>query len=140
MPSTSFVRTQFHASPDVLAEMERVDVEKLGNIVQGAVSSISYQTGMTENEVMSTLGKLRIEMVGQLKGVLDNLVANGELSYPDTSKLSRILEGAIRSIADATDLDTDEITEILSKEPWTSIGTVIGPLRMRSRIDRADQV
>jgi|GEM_PF-4264014 len=140
MPSTSFVRTQFHASPEVLAEMERVDMEKLANIVQGVVSSVSYQTGMTENEVMSTLGKLRIEMVGQIKDMLDDLATQGELSYPDTAKLGRILESAIRNIADATDLDTDEITEILSRKPWTSIDMVVEPLRMRSRIDRADQV
>jgi uncharacterized protein YidB (DUF937 family) len=140
MPSTSFARTQFHASPEVLAEMERVDMEKLGNIVQGAVSSVSYQTGMTENEVMSLVCKLRVEMVGEIKGVLDNLAARGELSYPDTAKLGRILEGAIRSIADATDLDTAEITEILSREPWTSVDIVVKPLRIRSRIDRSDQV
>lgn len=140
MPSRFFPRTQFHASPEALVEMERADMDKLSNIVKDAISSASQQTGLTEDDVMIVLGKLQVEMLGQMKGHLDMLMAQGEIERVDTRRLSNALESAIRSIAEATDLATAQITEIFVIEKWSNVDSIVESLRIMSRADRADQV
>ena len=140
MPSTSFERTQFHASPEILAKMERTDTDKLCNIVKDAISSASYSCGISEDALVQILGKLQVEMVGQMKGYLESLMMRGEIDRMDAKNLSKALETAIRSIADATDLDTSEICEIFVREKFSNLDVIVESLRARSRMDRADQV
>lgn len=140
MPSTSFERTQFHASPEILAEMERTDTDKLSNIVKDAISAASYSCGISEDTLLSILGKLQVETVGQMKGYLESLMQRGEIDQMDAKNLSNALEAAISSIADATDLDTAEICEVFVREKFFPIDAIVESLRARSRADRADQV
>ncbi len=140
--STPIINNQFqqyYASPAVLAEMERQDLDKLSNIVKEAMSSICSKTGLEQSEVLSIFGKARVERVDQLKGALDALETSGEMVRTDTAMLAREMEHAIAVIAEATQLDTDEISDVFSRERGSSLEIVIKRLRSRSKRDRADQ-
>lgn len=119
---------------------ERIDMQKLGGVVSNAVTSISTKTGLPENEVLDIMEKVRVEMVGDLKGAILTLESNGAIPNVNADKLSMAMEEAIETIADATDLDTDEITEVFTKEEGASLDHIIFRLRERSRVDRSNQV
>lgn len=127
--------TQFTSNPS-----ERVDMQKLGTVVENAVRSISAKTSLAENEVLDILEKVRVTMVGELRRAVEILEARGMIQAVDESRLSAAIEEAIEEISNATDLNTDEITEVFTKEEGASLEHIVFRLRARSVLDRANHV
>lgn len=116
--------------------LDKVDVEKLVRVVNEAVTAISVSTSLSADEVLEILESINVEMVRELEPALMALGKTGKTI--DAAKLSRAIGKAIASISWATDLHTDEITTIFSKQPGASVEDVVDRLHAQSRKDRAD--
>ena len=127
--------TQFNATPS-----ERMDMEKLAGVVNDAITAVSRKTRLPEHEVLDILEKVRVNMVGDLKHAIQTLEDAGEIPHVDPEQLSMALEAVIGSIAEATDLNTDEITEVLTMQQGATFDNVVFHLRTRSRIGRSNHV
>jgi hypothetical protein len=127
--------TQFDVSPS-----EKMDMEKLATVINEAITAISSKTSLPENEVLDILEKVRVDMVGNLKKAIQALEERGEIPNVDPGRLGMAIEEAIEAISAATDLNTDEITEVLTWVEGASFDHIVYSLRTRSRIGRSDHV
>ena len=119
---------------------ERMDMEKLAMVVNDGITSISGKTGLPENEVLDLLEKVRVEMVGDLKKAIIALEERGAIPNLDPGLLGMALEEAIGAIVEATDLNTNEVTEVLTTQEGASFDRIVFHLRSRSCIGRANHV
>lgn len=116
---------------------EKANLGKLDRVVNDAITAISTKTGLSVNEAREIMANLRVEMVGEIRGVIDTLGNLNAVKHADAAKLSGAIEDAIESIANATDLVTDEITEIFTQEAGASIEDVVSRLYAKSKADRS---
>jgi uncharacterized hydantoinase/oxoprolinase family protein len=128
MPTPQFTVTA--AGPD------KRDIEKLGNVIKEAVMSISNASSLSADEVLDLLEKVHVEMVRELQGRVESLEDRGEIRRVDPVTLSNAIEEAIEVIATATDLDTEEITDIFTAEPGASVDNIVHRLRAKSTHNR----
>ena len=119
---------------------ERIDVQKLGEVVEDAILLISAKTGLDEEHVLDILEKVRVPMVGELKNTLEILEARGMIQPLDKDRMCAAIKSAISSIAHATDLSTAEITEVFCKQDGASLEHIIFRLRARSILNRSNHV
>ncbi len=136
---SQYTSTQFTASPAVLAAMEREDIEKLEKVLKDAISHVCSSTGLSESEAMDVLWNVRVELSSQLKGAIESLQRQSVIKQTDSAKLATALEGAIRMISDATDLNTDEITDMFTRLKGANWDKIVARIRTKSRMDRFDQ-
>lgn len=129
MPTTQFVE-------DDLA-FEKANFGKLEKTVNEAITGVSALTGLPVNEVLEVMGSIRVEMVGEIRGAIDALGNLNAVKHADAAKLSKAIEWAIESVANATDLDTDEITYIFTKRPGADMEDIVSRLYAKSKTDRA---
>ena len=120
------------------AALDKVNVEKLRKVVNDAVMAISSTTSLPASEVLDILENIRVETVGKLREAIETLGSQRQTLSVDKDKLSKAIEKAIESIADATGLDTDEITMIFTKENDASVNNIVLRLRAQSKHDRAN--
>lgn len=116
---------------------EKANLGKLDKVVNDAITAISTKTSLPVSEVREIMGNVRVELVGEIRGVIDTLGNLNAVKHADAAKLSSAIEDAIESIANATDLDTDEITEIFTKEAGASVEDVVSRLYAKSKADRS---
>ena len=119
---------------------ERMDMEKLAGVLNDAITAISGKTGLPENDVLDILEKVRVARVGDLRHAVRSLEDQGAIPAVDPGLLGMALEEAILAIADATDLSTDEITDVLTMERGATFDHVIMHLRTRSCVGRSNHV
>ncbi len=134
-----YIASQFTASPSVLAAMERQDMEKLEKVIKEAISSVSSSTGLSESEVMDVFWNVRVQMTSELRSAISSLQQQGVIKQTDPVKLALAMEHAIRMIAEATDLNTDELTDMFTRLKGASWEKFIARIRTKSRMDRMDQ-
>lgn len=115
---------------------DKQNIEKLGAVVNEAITSISVASDLSTMEVLNLLEKVHVEMVSELKGAVETLEDRGELKRVDPEKLSKAIEKAIDAISNATDLDTDQITEIFAAQPDASVDNIVHRLRVKGAANR----
>ena len=116
---------------------EKVEIEKLEKFVNETVSTMAASTNLEPSEALDILENIQVEMVGELRSVV-NVLGNAKEAAKrvDPAKLSWEIEKAIEAISVATDLDTDEITTIFSMNPGASLADVSYRLHRQSAHDR----
>ncbi len=136
---TQYIAKTYTASPTVLAAIEQQDVEKLEMVIRQAISSIGSSCGLSESEVMDVLGNVRVSMSSELKSAVESLQKQGIIKPVDSSILSRALEQGYRMVAQATDLNTDELTDMFTRLKGANMDKIVARIHTKSRLDRFDQ-
>ncbi len=95
------------------ADAERVDMEKLGKVVGEALESIRRMSKRPPLEVMRNFADI------------------------DDAELQHATREAFKQIFTATDLDRDQITDILKTYPDASMIDIVDRLREQSKVKRA---
>jgi hypothetical protein len=129
MPTTQFDESDL--------AFEKANIGKLEKVVNDAVTAISAKTSLPVNEVLEVLENVRVEMVGEIRGAVDSLGNLSAVKHADAAKLSKAIEDAIGTIANATDLDTDEITWIFTRKPGAGVEDIVFRLNEKSKFDRS---
>lgn len=105
---------------------EQDDIEKLRNVVVGAFGAIMKATGLSEKEVLHVIEDVHVEM---LKDVLKEGIHADELKTG--------IQEAIKIISLATDLDTEQISDIFTAKKNTDINDIVSRLHDKSQANRA---
>ncbi len=119
------------------AELLDRKLDKVETFVGEAVSAMAESLSVSPEEALDILIKVHVEMMGDLMGAVHSFGDDKLLTRVGPDKLCREIENVIKAISEATALDTDEITEIFSKNPTASIGDLSYRLHLRSLIDRS---
>ncbi len=104
---------------------EQDDIKKLTKIVADAFGAIANATGLSEKEVLHVIEDIHVEM---LKDVLKGGI------HMDV--LKKGIQDAIKVIALATDLDTQQISEIFTAKKNTNINDIVSRLHDKSQTNR----
>jgi len=121
-----------------MSEVEKQDIAQLEEFVNDAVSRMAASTNVRREDALEILENIHVEMVGELRHAVETLGnSNRVVKRIDSNKLIHEIEKTIAAISNATDLDTDEITTIFSKEPGASLADVSYRLHVRSQYDRS---
>ena len=101
------------------------DIKKLSKIVKEAFGAIAKAAGISEKEVLHVIGGIHVDM---LKDVLKEDI------HADVLKES--IQEAIKSISLATDLDTEQITDIFSAKRDANLNDIVIQLHDRMQVNR----
>ena len=101
------------------------DIKKLSKIVKEAFGAIAKAAGISEKEVLHVIGGIHVDM---LKNVLKEDI------HADVLKES--IQEAIKSISLATDLDTEQITDIFSAKRDANLNDIVIQLHDRMQVNR----
>lgn len=112
--------------------MEEVDISKLQDVFKESLMDVSASTDLGMLEIVEILEKIRVEKVGEIRKAVENLGKYDEKVEP----LSMGLEKVIEATSVATDLNTDEITEILTEKSDASVEDLVLRLHEKSKHDR----
>ena len=104
---------------------DRDDMEKLTKIVEGAFKAIANATGLSEKEVRHAMEDVHVDM---LKDVLK------DDTHADV--LRKAIQEAIKTISLATDLDTEQISDIFSAKRDASLNDIVSRLHDRTQTSR----
>ena len=111
-----------------------MDIEKLGMIVNESIKAFSITTHLAQNEVVEILGKIDVEMLDEVQAAVDNLKG---IDGIDTVRIAVAVEETIKAIAATTNLDTDEISAILTERNGASVEDIVRRLHEKSRVPRS---
>lgn len=115
-------------------EHEKADAERFEKFMGEKVSAMATSISLELEEVLDILQNIHVEMVGELRTAVEALEGTQRaLQRVDSAKLSREIERLIEAVSYATDLDTEEITDIFSGKPGASLSDVSLRLHERSR-------
>jgi len=112
----------------------KMDIEKLGMIVNESIKAFSITTHLAQNEVVEILGKIDVEMLDEVQAAVDNLKG---IDGIDTVRIAVAVEETIKAIAATTNLDTDEISAILTERNGASVEDIVRRLHEKSRVPRS---
>lgn len=101
------------------------DIKKLSKVVKEAFGAIAKAAGISEKEVLHVIGGIHVDM---LKDVLKEDI------HADVLKES--IQEAIKSISLATDLDTEQITDIFSAKRDANLNDIVIQLHDRMQVNR----
>lgn len=102
------------------------DIKKLTKVVAGAFGSIAKATGLSDKEVLHVIEHTHVEM---LKDVLKDGV--------NVDDLKKGIQQAIKVISLATDLDTEQISDIFTAKKNTDINDIVSRLYAEGQANRA---
>ncbi len=105
---------------------EQDDIENLRKIVAGSFGAIANATGRSDKEVLHTIENIHVDF---LKDVMKEDLHVDE-------RLRESVQEAIKVISLATDLDTQQITDIFSAKKDTNIADIVTRLHHRSQVNR----
>ena len=111
---------------------EQEDVFKLKNLLEGAIASVSNTTRLARQDIVELIEHMHVDRVSELQPAIMEMERFGPLAGP----LATGLAGMIRDLSVATDLDTDEITAVLSESEQASLDDLVSRLREKSRNNR----
>ena len=117
---------------------EKMDIKQLEKFLNETVSEMAASMNLKQEEALKILESIHVEMVGELREAVKTVGNVKDMELVDSEKLSLEIEKAIAAISNATDLDTDEITTIFSKNPGASIADITSRLHVKSKLDRID--
>jgi hypothetical protein len=105
---------------------EPEDIKKLTKLVAGAFGAIAKATGLSDKEVLHVIEDTHVEM---LKDVLKDGV--------NVDDLKKGIQDAIKLISLATDLDTEQISDIFTAKKNTDINDIVSRLYVEGQTNRA---
>src|SRR5450759_3530863 len=112
LPQIRFPAERRMRVPDPAGEHD--DIEKLSKIVDGSFKAIASATGLSEKEVLHAIEDTHVDM---LKDVLkDGINVDG---------LKEGIQQAIKNIALATSLDTEQITDVFAAKRAPTLRTSV---------------
>ena len=111
----------------------KMDIEKLGMIVNESIKAFSITTHLAQNEVVEILGKIHVEMLNEVQAAVENLKG---IEGIDTVRITVAVEETIKAIAATTNLDTDTISKILTEENGSSVEDIVHRLHKRNQDTR----
>ena len=123
LPQIRFPAKRTMSMPDPAATP--ADIEKLSKIVEGSFEAIASATGLSDKEVLHVIEDTHAEM---LKDVLKDGI--------NVDALKEGIQEAIKKIALATSLNTEQITDIFSAKKDTDIKDIVSRLYESSRVSR----
>lgn len=101
------------------------DIKKLRKIVKEAFDAIANAAGISEKEVLHVIGGIHVDM---LKDVLKEDIHADVLKEP--------IQEAIKSISLATDLATEQISDIFSAKKDPNLDDIVIELHDRMQVNR----
>ncbi len=114
--------------------------DKLGRLekfVDETVLAMAESLGLSPEEALKVLIDVHVEMIGDLRGAIEEYGDENLLRSVGPEKLCKEIEAVLKEISRATALDTEEISQILAKNPSASVADVSFHLHRRSLIDRS---
>jgi hypothetical protein len=114
--------------------LEKMDVEKLGMIVNESIKAFSITTHLAQNEVVEILGKIDVEVLNEVQAAVENLKG---IEGIDTVRIAVAVEETIKAIAATTNLDTEEISKILTARHGATVEDIVHRLYEKSRVIRS---
>jgi urease accessory protein UreF len=111
----------------------KMDIEKLGMIVNESIKAFSITTHIAQNEVVDILGKIHVEMLDGVQAAVENLKG---IEGIDTVRITVAVEETIKAIAATTNLDTDAISKILTEGNGATVEDIVQRLHEKSRAVR----
>ena len=122
-----------------LFDFEEMYIKKLEQFVNQIVSTMATSVNLQPREALDILECIQVEMLDELQNkvnALEDDIHNEPVRRVGSIKLSWEIEKAIKAISFATDLNTEEVTTILSKKPGASLADVSYRLHKQSAHDR----
>ncbi len=113
-------------------EQETADVSKLHDLLDESISFVSEATHLAREDIVDLLEHMHVERVADLKPTIMEMSQFGGIAEP----LSDGIAGMIHNLAEATDLDTDEITSVFCEKCDAGLDDVVSRLREKSRSNR----
>ena len=124
LPNIRFPAKRTMSVPDPAGEHD--DIEKLSKIVEGSFKAIASSTGLSEMEVLNAIEDTHVDM---LKDVLKDAI--------NVDELKEGIQQAIKNIALATSLDTEQITDVFTAKKGTNLNDIVSRLYDSMRASRA---
>ena len=113
---------------------EQDDIKKLTKIVEDAFGAIANVTGLSDKEVLRVMEDLHVDM---LKDVLNEGIHADTLKEGvDMEVLEKGIQDAIKVISLATDLHTQQISDIFTEKKNTNINDIVNRLHNNSQSNR----
>jgi hypothetical protein len=109
----------------------KMDIERLGMIVNESIKAFSITTHLAQNEVVEILGKINVEVLDEVQAAVDNLK---NIEGIDTIRIAVAIEETIKAIAATTNLGTDEISKILTARIGATVEDIVHRLHEKSRV------
>jgi len=111
----------------------KMDIEKLGMIVNESIKAFSITTHLAQNEVVEILGKINVEVLDEVQAVVEKLKG---IEGIDTVRIAVAVEETIKAIAATTSLDTDAISKILTERIGATVDDIVHRLHEKSQAVR----
>jgi hypothetical protein len=111
----------------------KMDIERLGMIVNESIKAFSITTHLAQNEVVEILGKIDVEVLDEVQATVESLKG---IEGIDTVRITVAVEETIKAIAATTNLNTDEISEILTERNGATVEDIVHRLYEKSRVTR----
>ena len=124
LPEIRFPAKRTMSVPDPAGEHD--DIEKLSKIVEGSFKAIASATGLSEMQVLNAIENTHVHM---LKDVLKDAI--------NVDELKEGIQQAIKNIALATSLDTEQITDVFTAKKGTNLNDIVSRLYDSMRASRA---
>jgi hypothetical protein len=124
LPNIRFPAKRTMSVPDPAGDHD--DIEKLSKIVEGSFKAIASATGLSEMEVLNAIENTHVHM---LKDVLKDAI--------NVDELKEGIQQAIKNIALATSLDTEQITDVFTAKKGTNLNDIVSRLYDSMRASRA---
>jgi hypothetical protein len=112
----------------------KMDIEKLGMIVNESIKAFSITTHLAQSEVVEILGKINVGMLDEVQAAVESLKG---IESVDTVRITVAVEETIKAIAATTNLDTDAISRILTEGNGNSVEDIVNRLHEKSKGVRA---
>ncbi len=113
-------------------EQETVDVSKLHDLLDESISLVADATHLAREDIVDLLEHMHVDRVADLKPTIMGMSQFDGIAEP----LSDGIAGMIHNLAEATDLDTDEITSVFCEKSDAGLDDVVTRLREKSRSNR----
>ena len=112
----------------------KMDIERLGMIVNESIKAFSITTHLAQNEVVEILGKINVGVLDEVQTAVENLKG---IEGIDTIRIAVAVEETIKAIAATTNLDTNEISRILTERNGATVEDIVNRLYQQSRMLRS---
>ena len=108
----------------------KMDIDRLGMIVNESIKAFSITTHLAQNEVVEILGKINIDVLDEVQAAVENLKG---IEGVDTVRITVAVEETIKAIAATTNLDTDAISKILTERHGATVEDIVHRLHEKSQ-------
>lgn len=119
-----------------LNALERIDIEKLGMIVNRSIKAVSAMNDLTNKEVIRVLEKIQVTTIGEVQKAVENIEGMEDI---DAVRLAVGIEETIKAISGITNLDVGEITETFANKRGASVEDIVNRLHAKSKAACSDR-